>query len=101
YFSYARKIKPEGLRYGGSAKVIHRILGDFGKAWGFGFDLGAQYEKGKWTFGLLGKDVTSTFNGWSYNTDEFADVFALTNNEIPKSSLEITLPKLILAAGYK
>ena len=101
YFSYAKKTKPEGLRYGGSAKVIHRILGDFGKAWGFGFDLGAQYEKGKWTFGLMGKDVTSTFNGWSYNTDQFADVFALTDNEIPKSSLEITLPKLILAAGYK
>ena len=101
YISYAKKATQEGLRYGGSVKVIHRILGDFGKAWGFGFDLGAQYEKGKWTFGVLGKDITSTFNGWSYNTDEFADVFELTGNEIPKSSLEITLPKIIPAACYK
>jgi hypothetical protein len=101
YFSYAKKAKLEGLRYGGSAKIIHRIVGDFGKAWGFGFDLGAQYEKGKWIFGALGKDVTSTFNAWSFNTDKFAEVFQLTGNEIPKNSLEITLPKLILAAAYK
>ncbi len=101
FFSYAKKSTIEGLRYGGSAKIIHRVIGDFGKAWGFGFDLGAQYEKGKWIFGLLGKDVTSTFNAWSFNTDKFAETFALTGNEIPKSSLEITLPKLILAAAYK
>jgi len=101
YFTYAKKAKLEGLRYGGSAKVIHRIIGDFGKAWGFGFYLGAQYEKGKWNFGLLGKDITSTFNAWSFNTDQFAEQFALTNNEIPKNSLEITLPKMILAAAYK
>ncbi len=101
YFSYAKKAKLEGLRYGGSAKIIHRIVGDFGKAWGFGFDLGAQYQKGKWTFGVLGKDVTSTFNAWSFNTEKLVDVYTVTNNEIPKNSLEITLPKLILAAAYK
>jgi len=101
YFSYAMQSKIKGLRYGGSAKVIHRNVGDFGKAWGFGFDLGAQYDKGRWTFAALGKDVTSTFNAWSFNTDQFADQFKLTGNEIPKSSLEITLPKLILAAAYK
>jgi hypothetical protein len=101
YFSYAKKSKVEGLRYGGSAKVIHRSVGDFGKAWGFGFDLGAQYEKGKWAFGVLGKDITSTFNAWSFNTDKLQDVYAITNNEIPKNSLEITLPKLILGAAYK
>ncbi|MCX6291287.1 MAG: PorV/PorQ family protein [Bacteroidetes bacterium] len=101
YFSYAKKAKLAGLRYGGSAKIIHRVIGDFGKAWGFGFDLGAQYERGNWNFGVLGKDVTSTFNAWSYNTDQFAETFALTNNEIPKNSMEITLPKLILAAAYK
>jgi len=101
YFSYAKKAKLAGLRYGGSAKVIYRNVGDFGHAWGFGFDLGAQYEKGKWTFGALGKDITSTFNAWSFNTDKLAAVYAITGNEIPKNSLEITLPKLILAAAYK
>ncbi len=101
YFTYARKAKFAGLRYGGSAKVIHRVVGEFGKAWGFGFDLGAQYEKGNWVFGLLGKDVTSTFNAWSFNTETFAEQFALTGNVIPVNSLEITLPKMILAVAYK
>ena len=101
FFSYAKKSTIEGLRYGGSAKVIHSVVGDFAKAWGFGFDLGAQYEKGKWAFGLLGKDVTSTFNAWSFNTETFEETFVVTGNEIPVNSLEITLPKLILAAAYK
>jgi hypothetical protein len=101
YFTYAKRAKFAGLRYGGSAKVIHRVVGDFGKAWGFGFDLGAQYETGKWMFGVLGKDVTSTYNAWSFNTETFAEQFALTRNEIPVNSLEITLPKMILGVAYK
>ena len=98
-FSYAKTTRIEGLRLGGSAKVIHRKVGEFGKAWGFGFDVGAQYSKGNWRFGALGKDVTSTFNAWSFNTETFEETFAQTGNEIPKNSTEVTLPKLILGAG--
>jgi len=101
FFSYALKAKTPGLRFGGSAKIIHRKAGDFAKAWGFGLDAGAQYDKGKWTFGLMAKDITSTFNGWSFNTEKLAPVFAQTNNEIPQNSLEVTLPKLILGAAFK
>jgi len=101
FFSYAVKSKTPGLRFGGSAKIIHRKAGDFAKAWGFGLDAGVQYDKDKWSFGLMGKDITSTFNGWSFNTDKLAPVFAQTNNEIPQNSLEITLPKLILGAAFK
>ena len=43
-FSYARKMKIEGLRVGGNFKVIRRKVGDFGGAWGFGLDAGAQYD---------------------------------------------------------
>ncbi|MBL0102885.1 MAG: PorV/PorQ family protein [Bacteroidetes bacterium] len=98
-FSYAKKTSVPGLNIGGSAKVIHRKAGDFAKAWGFGFDLGAQYKMDKWLLGVQAKDVTSTFNSWSYNTDLFSSQFALTGNEIPKNSTEITLPKLIFGAG--
>jgi hypothetical protein len=101
FFSYAKKSKLPGLRYGGNVKVIHRIVGEFGKAWGFGLDLGAQYEKGKWLFGVMGKDVTSTYNAWNFNSDLLASTFAITDNVIPENSLELTLPKLILGAGYK
>ena len=100
YFSYSKSSKVAGFSYGGNAKVIHRIAGEFANSWGFGIDLGAQYHKDKWSFGVLGKDITSTFNAWSFNTEKFADVFAATGNEIPKNSLELTLPKLIPGIAY-
>lgn len=100
-FSYAAKSKIPGLNIGGNAKIIHRTVGEFGKAWGFGFDLSAQYRINKWRFGVMAKDVTSTFNAWSYNTDLLEETFNRTGNEIPKNSTEITLPKLILGTGYR
>lgn len=99
-FSYSKRTKIAGLRYGGNIKVIHRKVGKFAKAWGFGIDLGAQYDYKKWKFGLYGKDITSTFNAWSFNTSEFEDVFNKTGNEIPENGLEITLPKAILGIAY-
>lgn len=99
--SYAKLSSVPGLRYGGNVKVIYRKAGEFGKAWGFGFDLGTQYQSGKWQFGLMAKDVTSTFNAWSYNTDLLEETFTKTNNEIPKNTTEITLPKLILGIANK
>jgi hypothetical protein len=100
-FTYAADTKIEGLKLGGSAKVIHRKAGEFGKAWGFGFDLGAQYKKEHWRFGVMAKDVTTTFNAWSYNTELLEPTFSQTGNEIPKNSTEVTLPKLIFAVGYQ
>ena len=49
----------------------------------------------------MGKDVPSTFNAWSFNTDLLESTFVQTGNEIPKNTTEITLPKLIFGAGYK
>jgi hypothetical protein len=101
-FSYALRTKVQGLQFGGNAKIIHRKVGDFAKAWGFGLDAGAQYEKNKWIFGAMAKDITSTFNAWNFTlSDKLKDVLTVTENEIPENSLEVTLPKLILGAGYK
>ncbi|NCO55269.1 MAG: PorV/PorQ family protein [Bacteroidetes bacterium] len=99
-FSYARKSKIQGLRYGANAKIIRRIAGKFASAWGFGLDAGAQYDKAKWSFGVMARDITSTFNAWKYNTSTFEDVFNKTNNEIPKNGLEITVPKIIIGTAY-
>lgn len=99
-FSYARKMKIEGLSIGGNAKVIHRTVGEFANSWGFGLDAGIQYKNDKWKFGAMAKDVTSTFNAWSFNlTDEVKDVFAKTGNVIPDNSVEVTLPRLIVGAS--
>ncbi len=90
----------EGFRWGASAKVIYRHVGDFAKAWGFGLDVGAQYDYKKWKFGAMAKDITSTFNAWSYTLDDKTkQVFAATGNDIPVNSLEVTLPRMILGGG--
>ncbi|PJA07799.1 MAG: hypothetical protein COX70_05550 [Flavobacteriales bacterium CG_4_10_14_0_2_um_filter_32_8] len=99
-FSYARKSKIKGLRYGANVKIIYRKVGEFAKAWGFGLDAGAQYDYKNWKFGLMARDITSTFNAWSFSlTEETIDVFNRTNNEIPNNSTEVTLPKAIFGIG--
>ncbi len=98
-FSYARKSKIQGLQYGANIKIIRRIAGEFASAWGFGLDIGTQYNKGKWSFGAMARDITSTFNAWKYNKSTFEEAFNLTGNEIPENGLEITMPKLLLGAS--
>jgi hypothetical protein len=101
-FSYARKSPVVGLNYGANAKIIRRKVGDFAGAWGFGIDAGAQYDWKGYRFGAVVRDVTSTFNAWSFNlSPEMQDVFLATGNEIPDNSLELTLPRLILGGSKK
>lgn len=100
--SYAQAIeRPKGpLRIGGSIKVVHRRIGAFATSWGFGADLGVQWVRPKWRFGILAKDLTTTFNAWSFNfTDEEKEVLELTGNEVPISSVEITKPQLIVGVS--
>ncbi len=101
-FSYGRNSKIQGLRFGANAKIIRRKAGDFASSWGFGIDAAAQYDYNKWKFGFMARDITTTFNAWTFNlTDEMKEVFTITGNEIPSNSLELTLPKFILGAGRK
>lgn len=98
-FSYARRIQKD-LLVAGNAKVVHRKVGSFAKSWGFGLDASAKYNVGGFTLAAMARDVTTTFNAWSFNlTDQMKDVFELTGNIIPENSVEITLPRLILGAS--
>ncbi len=100
-FSYARKSSVKNLYYGANAKIIRRIIGDFANAWGFGFDIGLQYHPGKWRFGLMCKDITTTVNVWSFDEQglkDIQDAIAGKNQEIPEKT-EITLPKLQLGVA--
>lgn len=100
--SYSRKLNIEGLSVGANFKVIHRKIGDFGKSWGFGLDAGVRYVNGDWHFAAMARDITTTFNAWSYDlTDEMIETFTATGNAIPSSSIELTLPKLLLGASRK
>jgi hypothetical protein len=97
-FSYARKINDK-LDLGGSGKIIHRKVGDFAKSWGFGIDFAATYQLGNWKIAALTRDITTTFNAWSFSlTDQMIEVFDRTDNDIPENGLEITMPRIILAA---
>jgi len=101
-FSYARTPNIKGLKIGANVKVIRRIVGDFAGAWGFGLDAGAQYEIKGWHLGAMARDITSTFNAWSFNlSEQMKNAFYATGNEIPENSVEVTLPRLILGAAKK
>lgn len=96
--SYARELPVQGLKVGANAKVIRRIIGDFASSWGFGLDVGLQFTKGNWNFGLMARDITTSVNTWSINEEEFAKISnAVTdqNQDLPET-LEITIPKLQL-----
>lgn len=98
-FSYAHALE-NNWKVGANAKIIRRIIGPFADAWGFGFDLGAQRQWNRLHFGVMLRDVTTTFNAWSFNDEEFAAVFAATGNEMPDGSLEITLPRMSTGLSY-
>lgn len=99
--SYARNLPAlKGVELGGNFKVIRRRIGDFAGAWGFGLDAGARYNHGKWRFGAMARDITGTFNAWSYSfAEEDLQVLEQTGNELPVNSVEVTLPKLVLGAS--
>ncbi len=97
--SFARQSVVKGLDVGGNAKVIHRIIGDFATAWGFGIDIGARYHYQNWRFGATVHDITSTFNAWSFNTDPLEATFDSTGNTLPQNSIELTLPQLSMGIG--
>ncbi|MFM2358141.1 MAG: hypothetical protein RLY16_133, partial [Bacteroidota bacterium] len=89
------------LSFGVNAKIIHRGVGKFAKAWGFGIDAGVQLHGDNWKLGLVARDLTSTFNAWKFTfTEKEKEVLYLTNNDIPVKSTEITAPRLILGGSY-
>lgn len=102
--SYARALPIEGFNYGINAKVVRRIIGDFANSWGFGFDLGFQFEsRNDWKVGLMLRDITTTYNTWTINEEEFQkiqDAVPGENQDLPETS-EITLPKAQLGLSKK
>lgn len=99
--SYARKMKDPRMSLGANVKVVHRKIGDFAKSIGFGLDFGMQYHLEHFKFGIMARDISTTFNAWSYTLDENTKkVFENTGNEIPENGLEITAPKFIIGAAY-
>ena len=94
--SYARNLILKDVYFGMNAKIVRRTIGDFANSWGVGLDAGIQYEKGNWKFGLMLRDISTTFNIWTIDTDAFATIqnaIPGQNQELPEAT-EITKPKI-------
>jgi hypothetical protein len=100
-FAYARKLIFKDIKFGVNAKIVRRIIGDFASSWGFGFDAGLQFERNNWKFGLIARDITTTYNSWAINEEEFnkiKDAIPGQNQELPETT-EITKPKIQLGVA--
>lgn len=94
--SYARNLIFKNLYFGMNAKIVRRTIGDFANSWGVGLDAGIQYQRGSWKFGLMIRDISTTFNIWTIDTDAFASIqnaIPGQNQELPETT-EITKPKV-------
>ncbi len=94
--SYARDIS-DVVKLGMNAKIIHRNVGKFASAWGFGLDAGGIFLLEQWRVGVMLRDITTTFNAWSHNAELVREIYAQTDNVVPVNSLELTLPQAILS----
>ena len=102
-FSYARRLPLDGLNYGVNAKVIRRVIGEFASSWGFGLDAAVQFRNDKWMFGIMARDITTTFNAWSIDEEKFAEIQGAVegqNQDLPETT-EITIPKLQFGIARK
>lgn len=101
--SYAKKLIHKNIQFGVNAKVIRRIIGDFASAWGFGFDAGIQFERKDWKFGLVIRDITTTYNTWNIDKEAYNKIKSSIpgqNQELPETT-EITKPKVQLGVAKK
>ena len=103
-FSLAQRIKEDDdffMSFGAGTKVIYRKVGNFASAWGFGLDAGLQMHGRKWHAAAVIKDLTTTFNAWSFKfTEKEKEILYLTRNDIPVYSTELTAPRLSLGGSY-
>lgn len=102
--SYAQTLKETedvNISFGVNAKIIHRKVGSFASAWGFGIDAGLQMHGDRWHAGIVARDITTTFNAWSFKFSEREkERLYLTKNDIPVKSTELTAPRLVIGGGY-
>jgi len=100
-FSYARKPIRKEYSWGINAKVIHRRIGKFATSYGFGVDAGFQLQQDSWYYGVMLRDITTTFNVWNINETEFSKIqnaIVGQNQDLPETT-EITIPRAQIGMG--
>lgn len=116
--AYAKKLIVKDLNIGVNAKIVRRKIGDFASSIGFGLDAGIQFQRADWKFGLMLRDITTTFNAWSFDQNELNTIIDIyddlndtilndgnTDNDdeviptVVPEKLEITKPKIQLGVA--
>lgn len=101
YAQHFKKVKETDINIGANAKIIYRNVGSFATAWGFGIDAGVNFVNKRWRLGIMAKDITTTFNAWTFSfTDREKQALYLANNDIPTQSTEMTAPRLVIGGAY-
>ncbi|MFY0604304.1 MAG: PorV/PorQ family protein [Flavobacteriaceae bacterium] len=101
--AYARNLIFKDVYFGVNAKIVRRVIGKFASSWGVGLDAGIQYERNDWRVGLMVRDITTTYNVWNIDEDEFAKIqnaIPGQNQELPETT-EITKPKVQFGVARK
>lgn len=101
--SYARKPLLKDFYWGMNAKMIYRRIGKFASAFGFGLDAGFQYQNENWFYGVMLRDITTTYNVWNIDQDALNKIKQLqpSFNQSEPESTEMTLPKAQIGIGKK
>lgn len=107
FLGYARQVTGR-FTVGLTGKVIRRTIGDFADAWGYSFDLGAQYRTERFRFGANLQDLSTMLQSWSVNpevfraTDGDGDPIPFEeafDQDLPEGGTELVLPVGRLGAG--
>lgn len=113
FLSYARTLN-RALALGVTGKVIRRTIGPFAEAWGYSFDVGAQYRLGRVRLGANLQDVAGMRQMWTVNPDAFQTNSDAVNPEtsqpytfqetfgqdLPRGGTYVVSPVARLGTGY-
>lgn len=99
FVSYARAVRSD-LAVGVSAKIIRRNVGAFANAWGYSFDVGAQYRSGAFVVGANLQDAAGMRQSWSVDQARLSNIEEAFGQELPRGGVEVVLPVARLGSGY-
>jgi len=98
FVGYSRLVQ-SNLSLGVTAKIIRRSIGDFASAWGYSFDVGAQYQTGRYLLGVNIQDVSTMLQSWSVDQAELQNIADVFGDELPEGGTELVLPVARLGSG--
>ncbi len=98
FVGYSRRL-PSNLSLGVTAKIIRRSIGDFASAWGYSFDVGAQYQAGRYLLGVNVQDLSTMLQSWSVDQNELKNISDVFGDELPEGGTELVLPVVRIGSG--